>query len=101
MFFRNGFFKRISSLKPEKIPFSQKLRSEMDSLIDSLSTYLMKKGHQRLPIELYRFYRKTDREIMEDIKAENKEARNRGSRNEVESINPNVGTKMVIDQYFR
>lgn len=98
---RNGFFRRKSTLKPEKLPFSQKLRSEMDLLIDSFSAYLMKKGHRKLPTELYRFYRKTDKEIMEGIKAENIEIRRMNTSGEVDSINPNVGTKMVIDQYFR
>jgi len=102
---RNGFFRRKSNEKPEKLPFSASLRSEMDQLIENLNKVLSGRGYPQLPLELYKFYKKSDQDILEELKAENvviREIKESIQENpELEDINPNIGTKMVIDHYFR
>ena len=77
----------------------------MDQLIDNLNQDLAEQGYEQLPTELYKFYKKSDENIIEEIKAENvviREMQNRMEGTaETDGINPNIGTKMVIDHYFR
>ena len=77
----------------------------MDQLIDNLNQDLNERGYGQLPTELYKFYRKSDKSILEEIKAENVVRRkmqdSMEGTAEIEGVNPNIGTKMVIDHYFR
>jgi len=100
---RNGFFRRKSKERPESLPFSKSLRTQMDLLIDNLSQYLITQGYEKLPTDLYKFYKKSDEDIVDELKAENIVIRGTKEKDsgDVEAINPNIGTKMVIDQYFR
>jgi len=102
---RNGFFHRKFNEKPEKLPFSAPLRNQMDHLIENLNTFLIRRGYTPLPLALYNFYRKSDQEIIADLKSENLEIRkkkNEAQENtDLDDINPNIGTKMVVDNYFR
>ena len=77
----------------------------MDQLIDNLNQDLAEQGYGHLPTELYKFYRKSDENIIEEMQAENVVIREMEKRMEgtaqIDGINPNIGTKMVIDHYFR
>ena len=77
----------------------------MDQLIENLNKVLSGRGYPQLPLELYKFYKKSDQDILEELKAENvviREIKESIQENpELEDINPNIGTKMVIDHYFR
>ena len=85
-----------------KLPFSVSLRSEIDDLIDTVSNVLVKHGQERLPTELYKFYRKSDEEILhdliresEDLKADNNE------ENATDEIDQSHGSRMVVEHYLR
>ena len=64
---------------------------------------MLKQGYPRLPTELYKFYRKTDEDILREFEIENMNMNSNlvEDENETENINQSIGTKMVVDHYVR
>ena len=53
------------------------MRSEIDSIVDSVSLALEARGHGHLPKERYDYYRKSDEEIMQRLSQKREEEKKR------------------------
>ena len=103
---KNGLFHREASKTPQVVAFNPEIRSALDHLIDHVNEKILKRrGYDEMPTHLYSYYKKTDEEILQDIKDKN------------QLIKPSVvlseekqsslkhdrvhGTKMVLEQYIK
>ncbi|XP_059097809.1 WSCD family member AAEL009094-like [Tigriopus californicus] len=104
---KNGFFVRGSggSDESEVVPFHQKTRQVIDSLIDRVNAMLFRLGYEAMPLNKYDYYHKTDEEIVTGIQRRN-EIRTKSSHTELPFVKDDVidkshGTKMVLKEYFK
>jgi len=105
---KDGLFHREPSKMPEVVPFSTEMRQALDTLIDHIDLKILKKRrYDRMPTHLYSFYKKTDDQILEDIRKKNSKIT---SKKNVEKDVSNEkalkkdrahGTKMVLEQYIK
>ena len=75
----------------------------MDQLIERVDAGLRKRGYESLPLQMYEFYKKTDAEIVADIREKNKKRnlQSKESKFKEMKVDPSHGSKMVLKHYFK
>jgi len=103
---KNGYFKRDQpKLLETKLPFNQNLRNKIDMIILEINRILISKGFERMPLDSYAMYNKTDENILHNLKEKNfkaiKAVNSELTRDTSDAETTIDGTKLILSQFIK